>query len=149
MSQYWKGMDLAMSPRSPNLPVPEAERFYDRMGGWLDCHAFYEDAALDWLLAHGQFGCGGIILELGCGTGRFAERLLTREMRPDARYVGLDLSWRLGVWDVSALAPTCERSPASRSSRSPTARRSGSCPRMSSTSCPRLTPGRSSRRPRA
>jgi SAM-dependent methyltransferase len=32
------------------------------------------------------------VFEFGCGTGRFADRLLSRELPPDARYAGVDLS---------------------------------------------------------
>ncbi len=67
-------------------------RFYDRFGSKQDKQAFYEDPGLDALVREGAFSQARHVFELGCGTGRFAERLLSRELPPDARYEGVDLS---------------------------------------------------------
>lgn len=52
----------------------------------------YEKPALDALITHGDFEVAQSILEVGCGTGRLAERLLVNHCPPDANYVGVDLS---------------------------------------------------------
>jgi len=74
------------------LSHEEAEAFYDRFGARQDSQGFYEDVALDELVAHAGLERASVVLELGCGTGRFAERLLTTVLPRDARYVGLDVS---------------------------------------------------------
>ncbi len=74
------------------LSRDEARRHYDRFGARQDRQAFYEDAALDLLVAKGDFGDARAVVEVGCGTGRFAERLLRDELDPGAAYRGFDLS---------------------------------------------------------
>ncbi len=66
--------------------------FYDRFGARQDTQAFYEDAAADDLIAHADFETAGRTYELGCGTGRFAQRLLERHLPADSAYLGTDLS---------------------------------------------------------
>jgi ubiquinone/menaquinone biosynthesis C-methylase UbiE len=74
------------------LTPSQAKSFYDRFGNKQDAQAFYEDAALDDLVAHGVFETAGRVFEFGCGTGRFAYRLLTTNLSPTATYLGTDLS---------------------------------------------------------
>ena len=74
------------------LTRDQARRVYDRIGARQDTQAFYEDAATDRLVAHAEFGAAARVLELGCGTGRFAARLLSEYLPAGARYRGLDLS---------------------------------------------------------
>jgi ubiquinone/menaquinone biosynthesis C-methylase UbiE len=74
------------------LTRSQARSFYDRFGKKQDTQAFYEDAALDDLIDHGDFGHAEKVFELGCGTGRFASRLLTEHLPPTASYLGIDLS---------------------------------------------------------
>lgn len=74
------------------LSRSEARAVYNRIGAWQDTQAFYEAPALDALAAHGAFGAAGSVFEIGCGTGRFAERLLRAHCSPNARYEGADLS---------------------------------------------------------
>jgi ubiquinone/menaquinone biosynthesis C-methylase UbiE len=70
---------------------PEAVRaFYDRFGVRQDRQAFYEDAALESLSDHSDFAAASAIAEFGCGTGRFAHRILAAS--PAASYVGFDVS---------------------------------------------------------
>lgn len=69
----------------------DAKRFYDRFGKKQDLQ-FYENKALDRLLALGDFEHASAVFELGCGTGRLAERLLRERLPPTARYVGADIS---------------------------------------------------------
>ncbi|MFB6278103.1 MAG: class I SAM-dependent methyltransferase [Salinibacter sp.] len=70
----------------------EAKAVYDRIGAWQDTQAFYEAPALDELVAHGTFDEARTVFEVGCGTGRLAERLLRERCPSDARYEGVDLS---------------------------------------------------------
>lgn len=73
----------------------EARAFYDSFGPRQDRQAFYEDAALDRLLAEGGFDRAGSVAEFGCGTGRFAEILLGEKLSAGAAYLGVDLSPRM------------------------------------------------------
>jgi ubiquinone/menaquinone biosynthesis C-methylase UbiE len=68
----------------------QVRAFYDRLGGWLDTQRFYEDPALNELLACANFQEARFVYELGCGTGRLAEKILDRS--PDLIYHGVDLS---------------------------------------------------------
>lgn len=74
------------------LTHAQAQHFYDRFGKKLDTQAFYEDAALDELIAHAAFGEARSVFEFGCGTGRFADRLLGEHLAPEATYFGADIS---------------------------------------------------------
>lgn len=74
------------------LTHAQARKFYDRFGKKQDTQAFYEDAALAGLIAHGAFEQAGSVFELGCGTGRFASRLLTDHLPSTATYFGIDIS---------------------------------------------------------
>ena len=65
---------------------------YDALGAGQDREAWYEDPALDDLCAHGRFEDARSVFELGVGTGRFAERLLSSHMPDEASYTGTDLS---------------------------------------------------------
>lgn len=65
---------------------------YDRIGRDQDMQAFYEAPAIDAVIAHGEFDGASTLFEIGCGTGRVAERLLRGPAPPDAQYVGADLS---------------------------------------------------------
>jgi ubiquinone/menaquinone biosynthesis C-methylase UbiE len=74
------------------LTRSQARTFYDRFGKKQDTQAFYEDAALDGLIAHAAFEQAEKVFELGCGTGRFASRLLGKHLSPSASYLGIDIS---------------------------------------------------------
>jgi len=74
------------------LSRSETRAVYDRVGAWQDTQAFYEAPALDALIQHGGFEEARSIFEVGCGTGRLAERLLRDHCPPDAQYEGVDLS---------------------------------------------------------
>ena len=69
-----------MTRRSPVLTHDEARRVYDRIGAGQDSQAFYEDRATRLLIRHGAFERARSVLEFGCGTGRFAARLLARHL---------------------------------------------------------------------
>ena len=70
----------------------QARRFYDRFGEKQDRQGFYEDAALDALIRHGGFSDARSVLEIGCGMGRLAARLLSDHLPASVRYVGIDIS---------------------------------------------------------
>ena len=74
------------------LKSSEARSYYDRFGKKQDTQSFYEDRALDDLIAHAGFEDAGRVFEFGCGTGRFASRLLKDFIPPSATYLGCDLS---------------------------------------------------------
>ena len=74
------------------LSHDEARAFYDRFGAKQDAQAWYEEPALERLVAHADFSAAQDVVEIGCGTGRFAERLLSHHLPPTARYTGTDLS---------------------------------------------------------
>ncbi len=71
---------------------PQAKAFYDRFGSKQDAQAFYEDAPLDDLITHAAFDRCASVFELACGTGRLAQRLLSRHLPSSASYLGIDLS---------------------------------------------------------
>ena len=74
------------------LSKQAARHYYERFADKQDQQGWYEDAALDRLIAGGGFGRARAVLEVGCGTGRLAEQLLARHLPLDARYLGLDIS---------------------------------------------------------
>lgn len=74
------------------LTPAQAREFYDRLGARQDWNRFYEQAAIDRMIQQGDFGNAHHVVEVGCGTGRIAERLLARYLPADATYLGLDLS---------------------------------------------------------
>ena len=76
----------------PTLSREQARRVYDRIGARQDTQAFYEDRATDILVQQGQFAKANRVLEFGCGTGRFALRILSHHLPQVAQYRGLDLS---------------------------------------------------------
>ncbi len=74
------------------LTPDQARQFYDRLGARQDWNRFYEDRAIQIMIEQGDFASAHSVLEFGCGTGRIAERLLSKYLPGDASYVGLDLS---------------------------------------------------------
>jgi ubiquinone/menaquinone biosynthesis C-methylase UbiE len=91
------------------LTHAQASRVYDHFGSWLDTQAFYEDRALDELVAHATFGEAASVAELGCGTGRFALRLLSDEFASTTSYVGMDVSQTMVEIAQRRLMPYQER----------------------------------------
>lgn len=80
----------------------EAESFYDRLGAAQDSQSFYEDRALDELVAHADLATAEVVLELGCGTGRLGARLL--EASPRLHYTGIDVSGTMVGLSAARLA---------------------------------------------
>ncbi len=68
----------------------EIKSFYDRLGGWLDTQRFFKAPALNRLLHYSDFQHARYVFELGCGTGRLAEKILLSN--PELVYHGTDLS---------------------------------------------------------
>lgn len=87
----------------------DARRYYDRAGSFQDKQGFYEDVALDALVAHGEFAEARSVLEVGCGTGRFAQRLLEDHLPASARYLGIDISATMIDLATKRLAPWSAR----------------------------------------
>jgi len=74
------------------LTSAQARAFYDRFGKKQDLQRFYEDAALDLLLANSDLRHARSVAEFGAGTGRLAARLFEERLPLDAVYFGYDLS---------------------------------------------------------
>lgn len=80
-----RGKDHVLSPAA-------ARAYYDRFGKKQDSQGFYEDPALDELVAHAGFQDSRHVFEFGCGTGKFAGRLLEETLPASASYFGCDIS---------------------------------------------------------
>jgi ubiquinone/menaquinone biosynthesis C-methylase UbiE len=91
------------------LTRSQAQTFYDRFGRKQDAQAFYENAALKDLIAHAAFEQAEKVFELGCGTGRFALRLLKKHLSPSASYLGIDLSRTMIDLAGQCISPYAER----------------------------------------
>lgn len=96
---------MALSPE-------QARRIYDRIGRAQDWQRFYEDAATAELVAHARFDDARAVFELGCGTGRFAARLLAEHLPPAATYFGVDVSPRMVTLATERLGPWRDRATA-------------------------------------
>jgi len=68
----------------------QIKSFYDRLGGWLDTQRFFKAPALNRLLHYSAFQHAHHVYELGCGTGRLAEKILLSNS--ELVYQGTDLS---------------------------------------------------------
>jgi ubiquinone/menaquinone biosynthesis C-methylase UbiE len=93
----------------------QAQAFYDRFGKKQDAQAFYEDAALEDLIAHAAFEQADRVFEVGCGTGRFAACLLSKHLSPSASYLGIDVSQTMIEIAGRRIAPYEKRAKAARS----------------------------------
>lgn len=74
------------------LTARELKDFYDSFGRKQDWQEFYEGPAFDELVVHASFGTAERVFELGCGTGKFAERLLAKHLPAAATYTCCDVS---------------------------------------------------------
>jgi len=98
-----------MSGESRMLTHQQAKAFYDRLGSKQDLQAFYEVPATNNLIAHAAFEAAQSVFEFGCGTGAFAERLLSRHLPPQARYLAVDSSSTMVALARTRLARVGER----------------------------------------
>ncbi len=87
------------------LTQDQARRFYDRFGARQDMQAFYEDKATTALIVAAGFDQARNVFELGCGTGRFAQKLLSKHLPEEARYLAVDVSPVMAGLAVKRLAP--------------------------------------------
>ncbi len=87
----------------------EAKRFYDRFGSKQDWQSFYENPATNDLISHADFEHAKAVFELGFGTGRLAERLLSDTLPQDATYVGVDISKTMAGLAEQRLQPWSKR----------------------------------------
>jgi trans-aconitate methyltransferase len=102
-------MGVGEKPHDRYLSPEQAKRFYDRLGARQDWQGFYENAALQELIAHAGFDSARSVFEFGCGTGAFAARLLQQHLPADARYTGLDVSSTMVSLARKRLQPWPER----------------------------------------
>lgn len=77
------------------LSTEQARRVYDLIGPLQDLSAVVEDRANRRLIQPAGLSQSRRVLELGCGTGRFAARLLRRVLPLDCDYTGIDVSPRM------------------------------------------------------
>jgi SAM-dependent methyltransferase len=98
-----------MSGESRMLTHRQAKAFYDRLGSKQDLQAFYEVPATNNLIAHAAFEAAQSVFEFGCGTGAYAERLLSRHLPPRARYLAVDSSSTMVALARTRLARFGER----------------------------------------
>lgn len=95
------------SPRM--LTRDQLRRIYDRVGAWQDAQSFYEAPAVDAMLRHGDFAAARSVLEIGCGTGTLAKRLLSAHLPPQATYRAEELSPVMAGFARRRLAPWDDR----------------------------------------
>ena len=95
-----------MNPRSASERVV---RLYDRIGPLTDSTTFYVDAALNRLTELASLAEAKRIVEVGAGTGRYAERLLRTILPPNAQYIDLDPSRRMRELARGRLVPWSSR----------------------------------------
>lgn len=113
------------------LSREEARRVYDRIGARQDTQAFYEDPATDLVIEYGGFETAHRVFEFGCGTGRFAARLLAERLPDTAHYRGVDLSPTMIALAQQRLAPFESRAEALLTDGSPPmAEAAASCDRF-------------------
>ena len=89
-------------------------KYYDRIGRAQDTQRFYEDPPTDRLLEYAEFETATSVIELGCGTGRFARTLLKAKLPETASYHGFELSERMAGIAASRLQPWAGRASATR-----------------------------------
>ncbi len=90
------------------LTPEQAASVYDRVGRWQDTQG-YERPAVDALLRDGGFDHAHDVLEVGCGTGLLAARLLTERLPPTAHYVALEVSRTMVGLARDRLRPWADR----------------------------------------
>jgi SAM-dependent methyltransferase len=93
-----------MKPRG--LTQTETEKFYDALGAKQDGAGYYEDVTLAQLTRFADFKSATSIVEFGCGTGRFAEEMLSSN---SASYWGCDVSATMIQLSKKRLATFGER----------------------------------------
>ncbi|OZC01502.1 class I SAM-dependent methyltransferase, partial [Rubricoccus marinus] len=113
------------------LSPADARRVYDRVGASQDKQGWYEDAATDVLIRHGEWADARDIYEMGCGTGRLAAELLP--LAPEASYTGTDLSPVMAGLARQRLVPWADRATVRLSEGGPASGEPESCDRVVAT----------------
>lgn len=106
-------------PTDRYLSPEQAKRFYDRLGSAQDWQGFYENRAVNELIAHAALDSAHSVFEFGCGTGALAARLLQDHLPADAHYVGLDISGTMVSLARERLKPWSERARVDQSDGTP------------------------------
>jgi ubiquinone/menaquinone biosynthesis C-methylase UbiE len=91
------------------LTVEQARRTYDRVGRLQDTQVFYERAVTCRLTEIGRFAQARSVVELGCGTGRFAAWLLRNSLERTAYYRGVEVSLKMATLARKRVAPWAPR----------------------------------------
>ena len=94
-------------------------RYYDCIGRAQDTQRFYEDPPTDRLLQFAAFETATSVIELGCGTGRYARTLLKARLPAAASYRGFELSGRMAGIAQSRLRPWTGRASVTRTDGDP------------------------------
>jgi cyclopropane fatty-acyl-phospholipid synthase-like methyltransferase len=111
-----------VNPREPTcryLSPAEAKRFYDRLGSAQDWQGFFENPAINEMIAHAAFESAHSVFEFGCGTGALAACLLQQHLPSDAGYVGIDISRTMFSLARERLKPWSDRARVYQSEGSP------------------------------
>jgi len=87
----------------------QARRIYDLIGRHQDSRLLGEHRALEELARLGSFEDAHDVFEFGCGTGRFAARLLRTRLPGDCRYAAVDVSPKMVALARSAVAEWSDR----------------------------------------
>ncbi len=74
------------------LSPEQAKQFYDDFGPKQDDQSWYEEPAVEQLIANMELGTASHVLEFGCGTGKLAQQLLREYLPEEACYTGIDIS---------------------------------------------------------
>jgi ubiquinone/menaquinone biosynthesis C-methylase UbiE len=98
-----------MPEKTSMLTHEQATCFYNRLGAKQDWQAFFETPAHGDLIAHAEFTSAQAVCEFGCGTGAFAERVLSHHLPPQATYLAVDSSPTMVRLAQSRLARFGER----------------------------------------
>lgn len=102
-------MNVQTRPAVRTLSRSRAKAFYDSFGAKQDSQSFYERTALDTLIASSDFPHARSVFEFGCGTAKFAVRLLERHLTAEAEYQGVDISSTMVALAQKRLAPFVPR----------------------------------------
>lgn len=95
--------------KTRGLSNTQVEKFYDSLGIKQDGSGYYEDATLADLVQHANFENAKSVVEFGCGTGNFAENLLSHVLPSDATYWGCDVSATMVVLSKNRISKFGER----------------------------------------
>src|SRR5579859_4682314 len=98
-----------MSGEGRMLTRQQAKVFYDRLGAKQDWQAFYEVPVTNNLIAHAALEQAQSVFEFGCGTGAFAERVLSHHLSPRVCYLAVDSSSTMVALARTRLARFGER----------------------------------------